>query len=330
MAMRMLLLCLLTLCLSAAVWANTNDISQSTNGTPSVIVIMGAAGESEFGSNFVHQVAQWRSACSAAGASLKVIGADPVDSVQDHELIENALRDAPKNSAASLWLVLIGHGTFDGHEARFNLRGPDVSATELAVWLQPFQRTLAIINTASASAPFINRLSASNRIIMSATRSGEEQNFTRFGQFLAEALNDPASDLDADQQISLLEAFLSSAHRTAEFYQNAGRLASEHALIDDNGDGMGTPADWFRGVRAVKKAADGAVLDGSLAHQITLLPNLEERSWSPERRMRRDALEREVFLLREAKSNLPPDEYYRQLEALLLQIANLVENNKTQ
>ena len=152
-----------------------------------------------------------------------------------------------------MWLVLIGHGTFDGKEARFNLRGPDVSADELALWLKPFRRPLAVIDTASCSAPFLNLLSATNRVIITATRSGNEQNFTRFGQYLAQALTDPEANLDKDGQVSLLEAFLTASHQAAEFYKLQGRLVTEHALLDDNGDGLGTPADWFRGLRAIKR-----------------------------------------------------------------------------
>ena len=81
---------------------------------------------------------------------------------------------------------------------------------------------------------------------VTATRSGYQHNYARFGKFLAEALSNPKNDLDKDGQISLLESFLSASHRTTEFYKTEGRLATEHALLDDNGDGLGTPATWFR------------------------------------------------------------------------------------
>ncbi|MBU6402371.1 MAG: hypothetical protein KGS61_18795, partial [Verrucomicrobia bacterium] len=214
---------------------------------------------------------------------------------------------------------------FDGQEAKFNLRGPDLSASDLATWLQPFKRPLAVIDCSSASAPFLNKLSAAGRVIISATRSGYEQNYTRFGEYLAEAIADPRADLDKDGQTSLLEAFLTAARRVAEFYATAGRLATEHALLDDNGDGLGTPADWFRGLHAVKTARDGAALDGLRANQFCLVRNAAEQRMPAAIRAQRDELELAVARLRQAKAKLPQDEYYRRLEPLLVELAKLYQ-----
>jgi len=235
----------------------------------------------------------------------------------------------PKEGSSELYLVLIGHGTFDGKEARFNLRGPDVSATDLATWLQPFRRPLALIDTSSSSAPFLNKLSATNRVIITATRSGNEQNITRFGQYFAEAITSPDADLDKDGQVSLLEAFLIASRRTSEFYKVEGRIATEHALIDDNGDGLGTQADWFRGLRAVKAPKEKAAVDGALAQQFHLLHSEAENRLTEEQRKKRDELEHEVFRHREKKGKVPEDQYYRDLEKMLLDLARLYETNST-
>ena len=87
-------------------------------------------------------------------------------------------------------------------------------------------------------------------------------NFARLGQYLAEAIADPRADLDKDGQVSLLEAFVTGSSRVEEYYRTHSQLATEHALLDDNGDKLGTPASWFRGVRATQRAKDGATLDG--------------------------------------------------------------------
>jgi hypothetical protein len=221
--------------------------------------------------------------------------------------------------------VLIGHGTFDGKEARFNLRGPDLSASNLVEWLKPIRRPAVVINTASASAPFLKPLSGTNRIVITATRSGSEQNFARFGGYFARALAERSGDLDQDGQVSVLEAFLSASAGAKEFYRTEGRLATEHALLDDNGDGLGTPADWFRGVRAVKQADAGKALDGARAHQVHLVPSAMELALPPEVRQRRDALELELIRLRERKAGRDEDEYFRDLEKLLLELARLME-----
>jgi hypothetical protein len=225
-----------------------------------------------------------------------------------------------------LWLVFIGHGTFDGRSAKFNLRGPDISADELAVILKSCKRPLTVIDCASASGPFINALSAPGRVIITATRSGNEVNATRFGGYLARAIADPSADLDKDGQTSLLEAYLFASRQVEQFYKEAGRLATEHALLDDNGDGLGTPADWFRGVRAIKTAANGKSVDGVRAHQLHLVRGDVEQELSPATRARRDELEKHLSDLRAHKSDLSEENYYQQLETILIEMALLYES----
>jgi hypothetical protein len=286
-----------------------------------VLVIAGASGEAEFAPDFALQVEAWSKVSQQAGAKHISIG----DSETDRDRVKTALEAEPKAGPGELWIVLIGHGTFDGKEAKLNLRGPDLSATELAEWLKPFQRPLAVIDTTSSSAPFLAKLASAKRVIVSATRSGNEQNYARFGKFLAEALSDTQSDLDKDGQISLLESFLSASHRTLEFYKTEGRLATEHAILDDNGDGLGTPADWFRGVLATKRARDGATADGARAHQFHLVRSEAEHQLSAEVRARRDRLELQLSALREKKAKMNEDKYYQELEKLMLELATVYD-----
>jgi hypothetical protein len=291
-----------------------------------VVVVTGAAGDAEFAPDLSLQAEAWAKVSGQAGAKLVVIGQGPVDpAVNDRERLRLALAAEEKSGAGELWVVLIGHGTFDGKEAKLNLRGPDLAAVDLAAWLKPFQRPQAVIDTTSASAPFLTRLAAPGRVVVSATRSGNEVNYARFGKFLAEALADPRSDLDKDGQISLLESFLSASHRTREFYKNEGRLATEHALLDDTGDGLGTPADWFRGVLATKRAKDGAALDGTRAHQFHLVRSADEQRLPPDVRARRDELELKLADLRARKAKLPEARYFQELEQLLLALAAAYE-----
>jgi hypothetical protein len=291
---------------------------------PALIVVVGAPGEAEFGSNFVKQATQWQNACPNNFRQI-TIGIED-GTTNDYEQLKQTI-EAESHEGPALWIILIGHGTFDGKEARFNLRGPDISATELALWLQPFHRPLAIIDCSSSSAPFLNKLSATNRVIITATRSGYEQNFARFGQYFAETLSEPEADLDKDGAISLLESFLIASRKTAEFYKVERRLATEHALLEDNGDGMGTPADWFRGLRAVKKAKEDAAVDGLLAQQFHLKPAGGEKLLLAEDQTRRDALERAVLLFREKKGQMPEDVYYNELEKLLLPLARFYQSH---
>lgn len=311
-------------CLGVFCWATLLPANGSGSAErPTVIVAVGAAGEEEFGGEFAQWAELWEQASGKANAKHVVIGLGPTNKVSDLELLKRTLEDELKESGAELWLVLIGHGTFDGKQAKFNLRGPDFSAGELAEWLKPFRRPVAVLNCASASSPFINKLSAPGRVIVTATRSGYEQNFARFGKYLSEAIADPAADLDKDGQTSLLEAFLMASRRVAEFYEAEGRLANEHALLDDNGDGLGTSADFFRGVRPVKKPTEGAMVDGLRAHQFHLIRSEREQSLPPEVRARRDELELAVARLRDARDKLGEEEYYRRLENLMTEMAKL-------
>jgi len=293
----------------------------SSEDRTTVILAVGAPGEAELGGHFGQWATNWQNACRQGNARCLTIGLTATNQLSDQDRLKELLQNEPKTGQAELWLVLIGHGTFDGQEAKFNLRGPDLSATELAAWLKPFNRPLVIIDTSSSSAPFLKQLSAPERVIITATSSGYEQNYARFGEYLSEAIRDPQADLDKDGQTSLLEAFLTAANRVAEFYRVEGRLATEHALLDDNGDGLGTPAQWFRGLRATKKASDHAALDGFRAHQIHLVRSAADRDRSPEQRARRDAIERAINELRNKKGELTEDEYYRQLETRLLELA---------
>ena len=309
---------LLSTLLAAAAHAQTNE-------PRSLVLVIGAPGEPEYADQFSSWAGLWKKAAVKGGLQTIVIGEDKDKPDEDLGRFLGVLTNEVAKPVGELWLVFIGHGTFDGRSAKFNLRGPDLSAAALAAALKPCRRALVIIQCASASGPFLSALSAPGRVIITATRSGYEVNATRFGGYLAQAIADPAADLDKDGQTSLLEAFLAASRLVEQFYREQGRLITEHALLDDNGDGLGTPADWFRGVRAVKSAADAKAVDGLRTHQMFLVRGDVERQLSPEVRARRDELERELGALRSRKTKINEDEYYRQLEGILLETARLYE-----
>jgi hypothetical protein len=305
----------LTLCLGLA--------ASGPEDRSCVVVVVGASGSPEYGAHFRRWADLWKAAAAQAGAESIVIGASEQVEMTDRDRLRRILQEKVSSGREPLWIVLIGHGTFDGRQAKFNLRGPDVNDQEFAQWLTPSKRQVVVIDCASASGPFINRLSAPNRVVITATKSGYELNFARFGQYLAEAIAGVQADLDKDGQVSLLEAFLMASSRVKEYYRNQSQLATEHALLDDNGDGLGTPADWFRGTRATKRAKDGATLDGHRAHQIHLIPSDRERKLPAELRHRRDELELVIAALRDQKEKLGEEAYYQRLEDLMVRLARL-------
>jgi hypothetical protein len=288
-----------------------------------ICVLVGAPGEPEYNAVFAAAVDAWKAAAERGAARCTIIGVDPEDDVTDRARLERWLGDEKTETAAATWIVYLGHGTFDGREARLSLRGPDVTTKELATWLTPITRPIVFVHGGSASAPFLGALSAPNRIVITATRSGHELNYARFGERFARAVANPAADIDQDGQTSVLEAFVTAAQQVQAFYAENGRLATEHALIDDNGDKQGTPAAWFRGTRLDRRPQGNAEPDGSRASRLALAPTLSERSLTDEQRNQRDRLEHEIETLRGKKKELPEEEYYRQLEAIARDLGNI-------
>ena len=283
--------------------------------TTTVVLVVGAPGEPEYGASFADWAERWEAAAELGGANVLRVG--------DRAGLQAALAAQERAGDDPLWFVFLGHGTFDGTRAKLNLKGPDVSATELSEWLAPIERPTSVVLCSSSSGPFVNELSRPGRVVVTATKSGHQYSYSRFGEYLSHAIGAPEADLDKDDQVSLLEAFLFASAGVERFYAGESRLASEHALIDDNGDGLGTPATWFRGVRATRAAEGDRLADGTFAHRMHLVETERERAMSAEVRGRRNALEERIEELRLRKPELTEDEYYRELEQLMLRLARL-------
>ncbi len=216
------------------------------------------------------------------------------------------------NADNVLFVFLIGHGTFDGKEAKFNLVGPDLSVSEYNNSLSSLPcRRVVIFDMTSASGEFLKPLSAKGRIIVTATRSGQEQNATRFTEFFLAALGARDADMDQDGHLSVLEAFTYANRLTAEFYTRAGRLATEHALLEDNGDGVGhQKAEGGDGLLARATYIDSLSLEQANANVATA-------------KLLRDRirLESEIAQLIGRKKDLPESEYETALEKLFIELA---------
>ncbi|MEE3370210.1 MAG: hypothetical protein VX346_12800 [Planctomycetota bacterium] len=298
--------------------AITSDIQR-----PTIVVVVGAPGTPAYGEQFETWTERWTQIAERAKAELLVVGQSPASEVTDRDQLQQILATHVPLPGEPLWLILIGHGTYDGQDARFNTRGPDFTAVELGEWLQPSQRPLVVINCTSASGPFLARLSGPNRVIVTATRSGFEQNFARFGDYFSRALLEAKADLDKNGQISVLEAYLSAAAGVREFYAEDARLETEHPLLDDNGDARGTPPDWYQGIRATKQPKAGSTADGTVANQRHLIRSVAEASLSSKERDQRNQWLAAIEALRLQKSQLPEEAYYSQLEQYLLKLAQL-------
>jgi len=293
----------------------------------SILVVIGAAGEEEFGKAFRESGERWHAAFPSDDFSL-LDGTDLAKSDEkDHrqQILDWIAKDESKrvdgDPIQERWLVLIGHGTNDRKAAKFNLKGPDISAETITKAIASVKARWLIMDGSSSSGPFINALSGENRIVITATKSGAEQNYARFGEYFSKSITDPTTDLDHDDCVSILEAFLAASNRVAQFYENEGRLASEQALLDDNGDSRGTPAAFYRGARPVKAPADGLKLDGSLASRMIASSFGQPDLRTGDQRAKCEAIADQIELLRSRKKELAEEEYYLELEKLFLQYA---------
>jgi hypothetical protein len=219
----------------------------------------------------------------------------------------------------TVFVVLIGHGASATGGARFNLRGPDLTAAEYAALLNRFAaQTVIFANTASSSGGFVQALSGRNRVVITATTTDGEKNQTRFGEFFAEGFGADGADGDKDGRVSVLEAFNWARTRVADSYKRDGQLLTEHALLDDNGDGKGAAAPGQPG-------ADGALARTLFISAGSAAPALPDQA-DPELRAlvaRRDALETRIAALRAAKDKTDPKTYEADLEQLLIELARV-------
>ena len=299
----------------------------------SILVVVGAAGEEEFGKAFHESAERWRSAFPSD--DFRLIDGTEVAKKEEEEhrqqildwISSPVIEPKGEDSLPERWLVLIGHGTHDRTSANFNLKGPDISADTIAKAIAPIKAKWVIVDCASSSGPFINAISGPNRIVITATKSGSEQNYARFGEFFSQTITDPSTDLDHDDCVSVLEAFLAASNRVAQFYENEGRLASEQALLDDNGDSRGTPAAFYRGARPVKAPANGLKLDGSFASRVLVSSFGKPDLRTNEQRIKSDSLADKIETLRARKKEMPEDEYYEELERLFLEVADISKDS---
>jgi len=230
------------------------------------------------------------------------------------EVLAAAGRAGPNDGVL---IVLIGHGSGSGGDSKINLPGPDVSGADLAVWLNAFTtQTVAVVNTASASGGFVSALSGDRRIVVTATRSTRERERTYFGSYFVDAFIADGADTDKDQRVSLLEAFQYARREVGRRYERDNQLLTEHAMLDDNGDGEGTAepgatvgdgplAGGFFLASAGRTVTRAAADDPELARLLIEKGRLEGR----------------IAALRMMKDTMDPAKYDAQLETLVLELA---------
>lgn len=293
-----------------------------------VVNVVGLGGDAEYTETFTgwateieeHLTTRW----GVAPERVVTLGEDPamegVDGESRRENIEATIERiaAEADPSARVMFVLIGHGSFRNDEAALNIPGPDLTAAEWNTALEPLgDRMIAVVNVASSSGPFTEALAATGRTVITATRSGQERNETQFGRYFAEAFGGGAADLDKDGRLSLLEAFIYARSETARYYDEEGLLATEHAQIDDDGDGeaIDVPVDG---------GTDGAVaatfrFTSSSAAAAADAPPADSTTARIEAEIAE--IEAQLAILRSRRDEMSQEDYDVELEALLVDLA---------
>lgn len=284
-----------------------------------VVTIAGLGGEPDYDQRFTGNANDIDRVFKSEGDqfhAITITGADATKAKLTATLQQVAAEAKPDDDFV---LILIGHGSFDGFEYKFNLIGPDISGDDLAALCDkiPSKRQL-IINTTSASGGSIVPLQKPGRAVIAATKSGTEKNATIFARYFAEALQDPDADTNKDDSISAMEAFVYATKKTADFYDSQKRLASEHAVFEDTGKS-----------EAVREATP-ATGEGLLLSNFTLvrLANDQAAANDPAKKAllaQKEDLEQKIDELKYQKAAMDEDDYKQQLTTDLVELAKVQE-----
>jgi hypothetical protein len=289
----------------------------SARATTFYVTISGLGGEPDYDQRFKMWAEDIDSSLKKAGGDANVITLQAPTREQIRARFAEVTRQA--KPADALVLMLIGHGSYDGVEYKFNIPGPDLSGAELASLLDrvPATRQL-VVNMTSASGGSIEFLRKPNRVVITATKSGSEKNATVFARYWAEALRDPAADADKNESVSALEAFHYAQRKTTEFFDTQKRLATEHSVLEDTGKGEG---------ERDPKTENGEGRLASVFPVVRLGANAAAAR-DPQKKAlieRKEALEQAIDKLKYEKAAIPADEYKKQLTQLLLELAKVQE-----
>jgi hypothetical protein len=212
-----------------------------------------------------------------------------------------------------LAVILIGHGTAQNGDAKFNLVGPDLGVAEWAAALKPVPGRVIVIDTSSSSFPYLAGLAGQGRVVVTATNTASQRFATVFPEGFIKALQSPEADVDKNGRVSVLEAFTYASRFVKQHYEQKGNMAPELAAIDDNGDGKGRDA-----------AATGP--DGAVAAATYFDAPATQTSADPETQRlldRQQALTEQIDDLKRRQSTMKVDDYDRQLEALITELATV-------
>lgn len=256
-------------------------------------------------------------------AETKLADLDFVTDVSTSENIRSYFADLATKVTADdhVYILLFGHGSYDGERAQLNIPRRDLSDADYAELVDALPAgRIVFVNTASASAPFIEVLSGPERIVITATRTGTQRNETVFPGFFVEGLASAAADMDKNSDLSVLEVFRYASEKAAQSFAETNHLPTEHALLDDTGDAKG------HRVNELEEAAEGNLAAITFLKRGTtaMLATNGVNAGAVSQLLRdKEDIEREVAALKSRKNQLAEDIYYAELEVLFVRLARL-------
>jgi len=200
-----------------------------------VTIIQGLGGTDQYADRFSEQTGKYTQALGALTNRnrIKTLNGEQATRLNILTHFQTLQKSVTANDRIAL--ILIGHGSYDGHEYKFNIPGPDLTGTDIAAIMDAWPAKLQLlVVTSSASGAILKDLQNDARIVITATRSGNERNAPLFGAYFAAALQDPAADTDKNDTISAAEAYAYAERLTKDFYEGEGRLATEHSQLEGN------------------------------------------------------------------------------------------------
>lgn len=277
------------------------------------VTVAGLGGEPDYEKRFAAQAQDLHKVFQKGGTSVVMSGAQATRAA----LLAELDKAAKAARADDLFvLTLIGHGSHDGVEYKFNVPGPDVTADELRASLDRIPARQVVVLATSSSGATIDILRRANRVVITATKSGTEKNATVFARYWVEALQDAGADTDKNDTVSALEAFRYADQKTVRFYETNKRIATEHALLEDTGKAAGVRApgpDNGQGLLAGRSA----LLRTSTAQAMFSDP--------AKRKLleRKSEVEAAIDQLKYEKAAMSQQEYRKRLQALLVELATI-------
>jgi hypothetical protein len=285
------------------------------------VIISGASG----GEKYAEQMAGWRGDLRSAlvdryqfKPEFVKMFVDETATAGDKGSAENVRKlfaELKKTSTKDdfVFVILLGHGTYDGDVAKFNLVGPDMTAKDWTDLLAGVQGRVTLVNTTEASFPFLETVTSKGRVVITATDSPAQKYATVFPEYFVKAMKEASTDLDKNGRTSIFEVFAAASAAVKQHYEQRGQLTTERALIDDNGDGKGREA-----------SAEGP--DGGIARIAYLDSEVVSVSANPELAgliKRRQTLEQQSEEHKQLKGVMPDAEWNAQFEKLMLELAQV-------